>query len=115
MKHMPFREIAQLCCRLQSSQGNDTRIQSAVIDSIRSQVLDGSTLPLVMQRLVKDGNWKLALCVIKSHHLDKAGIRRDHNIWPIMERAAPCDESRSAMRKALITLFASTCCFHRRR
>nr|CCC89436.1 conserved hypothetical protein [Trypanosoma congolense IL3000] len=107
MKRMPFREIACLCDRLQSCKGSDIHIRNVVSDSIRTRVLDSSTLPLLIQRLVLDGGWEVALQVAQSSHLDKRGIQLDHNIWPIIERSSPCDDSRRAVRKALVHLFAA--------
>ncbi|KAG8345456.1 hypothetical protein TRVL_03719 [Trypanosoma vivax] len=113
MKRAPLREIAQLCARLQSNENSECKMQRAVGDSVRSHQLDSSTLPLILQHLLQAGHWQLALRVVKSDHLDRRNIARDPNLWPLIERGAPCEHSRAAARKVLEAFFAGRC-GHRR-
>ncbi|KEG11951.1 hypothetical protein DQ04_02121020 [Trypanosoma grayi] len=109
MTRLPAREVAQLCARLQASQGSDAKVQHAVAEAIRTRVLDSNTLQLLVQRLAHAGNWQLALRVLQSKLLDRHRVARDHNVWPLLQRAAPCDESRRAVEEALRLLYARTC------
>ncbi|EAN86720.1 hypothetical protein, conserved [Trypanosoma cruzi] len=109
MKRLPVREIGLLCERLQSVQGSDAKLQGAIAEGIRTRVVDKNTLPFIVQRLALSGNWQLAVKVMESECLDRRQIRRDQNAWPILERVAPCGESRDAIRRALVRLYGVAC------
>ncbi|KAH9578433.1 hypothetical protein LSM04_008367 [Trypanosoma melophagium] len=109
MKRLPLRELSRLSEKLQSSGGPNTKVQRVIAEGIRSRVLDNKTLPLLLQRLALTGNWRLSIQVLQSDLLDKHYIRRDENIWMMLERAAPCEESRQTVRQTLQQLCARTC------
>ncbi|ESL08979.1 hypothetical protein TRSC58_03308 [Trypanosoma rangeli SC58] len=109
MKRLPVREVGLLCERLQLVRNSDAKVQSALAEGIRTRVLDNNTLPFLVQRLALSGNWQLAVQVLGSECLDRRRIGRDHNTWPILERAAPCNESHDAIRRALIRLYGGSC------
>ncbi|ORC90660.1 uncharacterized protein TM35_000084580 [Trypanosoma theileri] len=108
MKGLPIREVSRLSEKLQSSGGGNTKVQHIIAEGIRSRVLDKKTLPLLLQRLALTGNWRLSMQVVQSDLLDKHHIRREENIWKILEHAAPCEESRQTVRQTLRQLYART-------
>lgn len=90
MKGYSFSSIEKLCGQLLRSSSSRVLVDRTLSDGIRQRTLDKDTLPMLVQRLAKqNGGWVLALQVLESSQLDRHHIRRDENIWKIVERSVP--------------------------
>ncbi|CAJ1033561.1 hypothetical protein IOCL2690_000726400 [Leishmania lindenbergi] len=109
MKQISFRMIDRLCTQLLQEKHDTSRVDKLMAGGIRQGIVDKDTLPLIIQKTaVTQGEWCLALCVLQSQHLDAHRVRRDHNIWAIVDRGVPDNAaSRNAARKALQAIYGS--------
>lgn len=92
MKHISFRSIDALCAQLLGARGSSSgpRIDKLVSDGIRHRVLDKASLPLIIRKVsANPGGWCLALRVLQSKQLDIHMVKRDENIWRIVDDAVP--------------------------
>ncbi|CCW66255.1 unnamed protein product [Phytomonas sp. Hart1] len=90
VKPIAFRGIDELCKKLIACKSNNALVGKVIGDGIRKRVVDADSLPLIMQRLsTTHSEWALALEVLASDRLDQHGIRRDDNIWKIIESGVP--------------------------
>lgn len=107
MKPASFRLIDALCAQLLQAKAQPARVEKLIADGIRQRVLDKDTLPLVVQKTaVSNGEWCLALQILQSKHLDNHRIRRDANMWSIIDKGVPNTEvSKQAAQKALQAIY----------
>ncbi|CCW63166.1 unnamed protein product [Phytomonas sp. EM1] len=106
-RSIAFRGIDKLCRRLIACKANNALVEKVIGEGIRQRVVDADSLPLIAQRLsTTHGEWVLALEVLASERLDRHGIRRDDNIWKIIESGVPdAMESKAAAAASLRKIY----------
>ncbi|KAG5469092.1 hypothetical protein LSCM4_02488 [Leishmania orientalis] len=109
MKQISFRVIDTLCAQLLQEKHDAARVDKLIADGIHQGVVDKDTLPLIIQKTaVTQGEWCLALRVLQSKHLDAHRVRRDDNIWAIVDKGVPDSaSSKSAAHRALQAIYRS--------
>ncbi|KAG5495141.1 hypothetical protein JKF63_02195 [Porcisia hertigi] len=109
MRYTSFRMIDSLCAQLLQAKHDFVKVDKIIADGIRQSILDKDTLPLIIQKTaVTEGEWCLALRVLQSQHLDRHRLRRDDNIWAIVDRGVPDNAaSKSAAQRALQDIYGS--------
>ncbi|KAG5469450.1 hypothetical protein LSCM1_02671 [Leishmania martiniquensis] len=109
MKQISFRVIDTLCAQLLQEKHDGARIDKRIADGIRWGTVDKDTLPLIIQKIaVTRGEWCLALRVLQSSCLDTHRVRRDDNIWAIVDKGVPdSSTSKRAAHKALQAIYGS--------
>lgn len=109
MKGVTFKGIDLLCAQLIKSRNSATAVDRVVGDGIKHRIIDGDTLPLVIQRIntTTNGGWCLALQILQSEQLKKNGIKRDNSIWRIVEQGSPKEaKTQQVVHEALRGVFS---------
>lgn len=106
-----LKNIDSLCEKLLRTERNDLlSIKKLVSQGIQQKVIDKDALPLIIQRCaLHNSNWVLALQILQCEQFQKRTVQVDDNIWRIVERAIPSEDSEAKLSasKALKSIFST--------
>lgn len=110
MQRSVLKNINSLCEKLLRTERNDLlSIKKLVHQGIQQKVIVKDTLPLIIQRCaLHNANWVLAIQILQCEQYQKRGVQVDDNIWRIIDRAIPPEDSEAKLSasKALKDIFS---------